>query len=301
MLQMHVYFKQTSALNRFILVFAISNAFSHSPETTMTIHPDFLPVRTPLSITLSVWNALFLREAVSRLATGRIAWLWLLAEPVLHISMMLFMFTVIRMRAVEGMTTEAWLIIGLVFFLMFKRVSTQVQNGLGANRALFTYRQVKPIDALLVRAALESFLTCLIAIIFWLGSFFFNILLYPADPLIVLMVFFGMGLMGLGYGLITSVAVELIPKMNTVLGIFSTALYLTSGVIFPISNIPQPYREWLLINPLLHGTEVARMGMSHFYHGMSGVAVSYLYSCAIVAIFLGLALHRRFEAKLTSL
>ena len=267
----------------------------------MTIHTEFLPARTPLSITLSVWNALFLREAVSRLATGRIAWLWLLAEPILHISMMLFMFTVIRMRVVEGMTTEAWLIIGLVFFLMFKRVSTQVQNGLGANRALFTYRQVKPIDALLVRAALESFLACLIAIIFWLGSLFFNIPLYPADPLIVIVVFFGMGLMGLGYGLITSVAVELIPKMSTVLGIFSTALYLTSGVIFPISNIPQPYREWLLINPLLHGTEAARVGMSHFYHGMYGVNVSYLYNCAIVAIFLGLALHRRFETKLTSL
>ncbi|MDP2903029.1 MAG: ABC transporter permease [Methylovulum sp.] len=267
----------------------------------MMVQYDYVHPRTPLSITLSVWNALFLRESVARLSAGRIAWLWLLAEPVLQISIMLFMFIVIRMRVVGGMSTEAWLIIGMVFFLMFKRAAVQVQNALGANRALFTYRQVKPIDTLLVRAGLEGFITTLIAIIFGVGGIFFGIPLIPDDPLTVLLVFFGMWLMGLGFGLVSSVAVQLIPKMSVVLGIVSTVLYLTSGVILPVSNIPPPYRDWLMVNPLLHGTEAARMGVSAYYHGITGVDVSYLYKCAIIFIFFGLVLHRRFEAKLTSL
>ncbi len=262
---------------------------------------DYVHPRSPLSITLSVWNALFLREALSRLSAGRIAWLWLLADPIMQISIMMFMFIVIRMRVVNGMSTEAWLIIGMVFYLMFKRAATQVQNALGANRALFTYRQVKPVDTLLVRAGLEGFITTLIAIIFGIGGTFFGVALIPDDPLTVLMVFFGMWLMGLGFGLITSVAVQLIPKMGTILGIVSTVLHLSSGVILPVSNVPQPYRDWLMINPLLHGTEAARMGVSSYYHAITGVDVSYIYKCAIVAIFFGLALQRRFEIKLTSL
>jgi capsular polysaccharide transport system permease protein len=264
----------------------------------MMVKYDFAHPRSPISITLSVWNALFLREAVTRLSAGRIAWLWLLVDPIIQIGLMLFIFTAIRMRVVSGITTEAWLIIGMVFYLMFKRSATQVQGGLSANKTLFAYRQVKPIDTLLARAWLEGFITVLIAFIFGLGGSFFGVKLVPDDPLTVVVVLLGLWLMGLGFGLVTSVAVQLIPKFSTVLDIFKTILYMTSGVILPISNIPQPYQGWLLYNPLLHGIEAARAGISDYYHPVSGVDVGYLFRCAIVAIFFGLALQRRFETKM---
>jgi len=214
---------------------------------------------------------------------------------------MLFMFIVIRMRVVGGISIEAWLIIGLVFYLMFKRTAGQVQHALTANRALFAYRQVKPIDTLLVRAALEGFITTLIAIIMGIGGIFFGVALVPDDPLTVLAVFFGLWLMGLGFGLVTSVVAALIPKIGIVLGVISTFLYLTSGVIVPISHIPKPYRDWLLINPLLHGIEAARLGISPYYHAIPGLDVGYLFKCAVFAIFFGLALHKHFETKLITL
>ena len=77
-------------------------------------HYDYFHPRSALSITLSVWNALFLREAVARLSAGRIAWLWLLLDPIIQIGLMIVMFTVIRMRSVDGMSIEAWLIIGML-------------------------------------------------------------------------------------------------------------------------------------------------------------------------------------------
>ncbi len=117
----------------------------------------------------------------------------------------------------------------------------------------------------------------------------------------VVTVFFGMWLMGLGYGLVTSVAVELIPKMGTFLGFFGALLHISSGVVLPVSTVPEPYRGWLLLNPLLHGTEAARVGISPYYHAIPGMDIGYTYKCAIVAIFFGLALHRRFETKLITL
>ena len=239
-----------------------------------------------------------MREAVGRLSNGRLAWLWLLAEPIMQICMMLFMFTVIRMRVVSGISTEAWLIIGLGTYVMFKRPSSQLQSGIGANRALFTYRQVRPMDTMLVRAWLEGFINLLILTILFAGGNFFGVELIPQDPLMVLNVLLGMWLMGLGYGLITSVAVELIPKISILLGFLSTLLHLSSGVILPINHIPLPYRNWLLANPLLHGTELARQGVSSLYHPLTGVNISYLYLCGITLVFFGLALQRRFETRM---
>src|SRR3546814_2028028 len=39
------------------------------------------------SVTLSVWKALLLREALARLFSGRASWFWLIAEPILHMAM----------------------------------------------------------------------------------------------------------------------------------------------------------------------------------------------------------------------
>lgn len=245
-----------------------------------------------------VWKALFLREAVTRISRKRAAWAWLLFDPVIHVVFMIVMFTAIRMREVGGMDMQAWLIFGLMAFSMFSQSSNQCKNAISANTALFTYRQVKPVDTVLVRAALEGLLVIVITLILVGGSLLFGTDIIPEDPLRCLAGFFGLWLMGLGYGLITSVAINMIPESGKVLDMITAPLYMVSGVIFPLGQIPPPYQDWLLYNPLAHGVETVRAGVSGFYHHFPNLDLAYLYQCALFAVFLGLALHRRFEAKL---
>jgi len=254
--------------------------------------------RTPTNITLSVWKALFLREAVSRLSAGRAAWLWLLLEPIVHVVFMLFIFTIIRMGKVGGIDTVVWLMVGMLAFFMFTRTGTQTQNAVKSNRGLFTYRQVKPVDTVLVRAALEGFITILVAIILFSSAALFGISTLPDNPLLVLEAFFGLWLVGMGFGLMASVAGELIPELEKVIGFVMTPLYFASGVIFPITVVPQPYRDWLLLNPMAHGLEAARLGFAPYYHAVPELSIAYIYGFALGAIFLGLALHGRFASRL---
>lgn len=256
--------------------------------------------RTSAVITLSVWKALFLREAISRLSTGRAAWLWLLLEPLAHVVFLLFIFTIIRMRTVGGIDTTVWLMIGMLAFLMFRRTATQTQNAVRSNQGLFTYRQVKPVDTVLVRAALEGFLTILIAVILFGGAALLGVGVLPDDPLSVLVAFFGLWLVGMGFGMIASVASELVPELEKVIGFAMTPLYFASGVIFPITVIPQPYRDWLLLNPVAHGMEAARLGFAPYYHAVPELSIAYVYGFALSTIFLGLALHSRFAARLVA-
>lgn len=254
--------------------------------------------RTPATITLSVWKALFLREALSRLFSGRAVWFWLLAEPVFHVTYMLVIFTVIRVRSVGGIDTTVWLMVGMLAFFMFRRTGTQVMNAVSANQALFSYRQVKPVDTVLVRGGLEGILMIVIAGVLLAGASLFGHSVVPADPLAVLEAFFGLWLVGMGFGLITSVLGELVPELRRIINFVMMPLYMVSGVIFPISAVPQPYRDWLLLNPVAHGLEAARLGFAPHYHAVPELSIAYIYGFALVSIFLGLALHRRFALRL---
>ncbi len=257
--------------------------------------------RTPLSITLSVWKALFLREAVSRVSQKRTAWIWLLLDPIIQIILFVLIFTVIRLRVVGGIDTPVWLMTGLLAYNMFRTIGTQIQNAVTSNQALFTYRQVKPIDTVISRAFLEGLIGLLVAIILFLGSFFFEFGIMPADPLLVFTALFGMWLMGIGFGLVVSVLIVLVPILDKVIKILMMPLYFCSGVIFPLTVVPLPYRDWLVFNPLLHGVEAIRLGFAPYYHAVSGLNLSYLYVFALANLFLGLMLYRVFSMRMVRL
>ncbi len=256
--------------------------------------------RTSAHIAFSVWKALILREAIVRLFGSRAAWLWLLLEPVVHIVFLMFIFTVVRLRMVGGIETPLWLMVGLLGFFMFKRTGTQAMQAVVSNQALFAYRQVKPVDTVLSRAALEGFLTLLVAVLLFTGAGLLGLVVTPADPLAVLEAFFAMWLVGLGFGLMGSVAMVILPELGKVIVLAMTPLYFLSGVIFPIIRVPLPYREWLMLNPLAHGLEAARLGFAPYYKAVPELSMSYLYGFALVSVFLGLALHTRYAVRLAT-
>ena len=266
----------------------------------VTTYSAMETTRTPTAVTLSVWKALFLREAVNRLARERAAWFWLLVEPLVHVAFLLVLFATVRIRVIGGIEILVWLMVGIMTFFMFRRTAQQTMNAIGANQALFTYRQVKPVDAVLVRAGLEGFLTILITIILFTGAGLYGIEVTPADPLAVLGVLCGMWLFGTGFGLMASVASELLPELGRFLNMVMHPLYFLSGVIFPIAQLPQPYRGWLMLNPLAHGLEAARQGFAPYYQAAPETSIAYLCGSALIVIFLGLALHYRYSTQLVA-
>ncbi|MDV2115492.1 ABC transporter permease [Alcaligenes faecalis] len=255
-------------------------------------------VRSPMAVTWSVWRALFLREALDRLFDMRAAWFWLLMEPVLHISFMTFVFTVIRMKTVGGIDVMIWIVVGMLAFFTFRRTAVQVMYAVDSNKPLFAYRQVQPFDASVVRGSLEAFLMALVAAVILTGVALLGHDIRPDDPIQVMTAVFGLWLFGMGYGLVASALMALVRETEHILKILMLPLYLISGVIMPISAIPRPYRDWLLFNPIAHGLELVRHGFSSFYHVVPGVSMGYLYAWGVASLFLGLLLYRRFALQL---
>lgn len=254
--------------------------------------------RSPLVVTISVWKALFLREMVSRLSASRTSAFWILFEPIAHILFLSFVFAVIRARTVGGIDVVIWLLAGLLSFFMFRRTAIQSMNAVGANRALFAYRQIKPVDTVLARAGTEGFLMALITLIVFAGAGFLGFPAFPSNPLAVLESMFGLWLFALGFGLVVSVVKDLLPELDDLVGVLMLPLYLVSGVVMPLASVPQQYREWLLLNPIAHGLEATRLAFSPTYHAVPELSIAYLYQAGMVLVFLGLALHARFAGRL---
>lgn len=258
-------------------------------------------VRSPAAVTAAVWRALFLREALFRLTGSRTAWLWLLAEPVFHIAFLMLFFELIRMQTVPGAEPALFIMTGLLGFFMARNTAMRSMEAINANTALFAYRQVKPVDTVLVRTALEGFINLVVALILLAGVALTGIEITLDDPLEIITAFTGLWLSGVGLGLMLSVVGQLLPEVGNIIKLFFTPLYFVSGVMFPVQVVPQPYREWLFVNPFLHGIEALRGGFFAHYYVVPETSLAYLYGFALLTIFFGLALHVRYARKLITL
>lgn len=257
-------------------------------------------MRTSSLITWTVWKALFLRETVTRLSAGRAAWLWLLLEPVVHLVFIMVLFGFVLQRVVSGVDYGLFVAIGILGFIVARNTATRSKEAINANDTLFTYRQVFPVDTVLVRAALEAFLFLISALCLVTGLGLFGYEVFPHDFLQVLLAFAALWMAGIGLGLTLSVASQLIPESGKVSGMLFGPLYFLSGIMYPPSTIPPAYQSWFLLNPFVHGIETVRTGFFPQYHTIPGVSMGYLLAFAMVTICLGLALHVRFATRLVA-
>jgi capsular polysaccharide transport system permease protein len=255
--------------------------------------------RPPLTVTITVWKALFLREALSRLAQDRIAWALLIVEPLFHVVLLMWVFSVgFRQRVIAGADVGVFVMVGILGFFLVRNVMNRAMDAIDASEALFAFRQVKPVDTVLVRAVLEGLLVLVLFLVMFAGGAMLKYATYPADLLGALQALGALWLAGLGLGLVLSVLGNLVAEFARMVRLLFTPLYFFSAVIYPTSILPQALRDVLLVNPIVHGLETLRVAFMPRYHVPPEIDLGYLVAFAGVLIFLGLALHIHFRVKL---
>lgn len=254
-------------------------------------------------MTWAVWRALFLREAMQVLTAkeGEYGWIWIVVNPLLLIIFLILMFTFIRMRIIEGMETEVWIMTGVLFYYLFQLPANQASNAINANKQLIAYRQVKVVDTILVKGFLSIYLQLLVAIVILLGSWvLFQFDIFPDTLLTIIEAAALMALLGVGYAMVHAVCKIMSPFVAKILDFMHRPLFITSGVIFPLErfqNIPEVF-EYLTYNPLMHGVAAVRHGFADPYLPFEPIEIDYLAKWAVGSFFFGLLLIRRYEQQI---
>ena len=258
-------------------------------------------VRSSWAVSLSVWRALVLREAVSRLFSSRISFVWLFGEPVVHVMYLIFIYTRIRVHTIGGVDSAIWLLVGILGYYQFRKISDHVISAPEMNRALFAYRQVKPIDAAFARAFLEGFLGLMVLIVLLFVNSLQGHQFAPDDMFGLISALFGLWLLGFGFGLCMTSLFAIVRDSKHFYVMAMRPMYLLSGVLFPISPLPHEARAIFMLNPVASGLEMARKSLSATYVAPPELDSSYLYEFALICFFIGLATNRMLEKRIAAL
>lgn len=255
--------------------------------------------RSPWQITWSVWHAMFMREVLARTMQNRFSWFWMLAEPIAYVVIMVGVRELLgRTRFVIGADFIPWLIVGLTSFFLWREGVTRSLGAVNANHGLFAYRQVKPVDPVLIRNVLEGLLKTVVFIILIVGATLMGHDVIPADPLGVVTNWLALWMLGLGAGLIVSVGATMFPAVEMGVRLSMLPMFLLSGVILPLHMMPHDVQQVLLYNPVLHGVESLRLCFFDGYRTLAGVDAYYVWTWNLVLMSLGLALHLKFANRL---
>ena len=249
--------------------------------------------RNSWQIQRTVFLALFIRELKTRFGKYRLGFFWAMIEPIVHILVLTILFSLLRDRGdFYGIPFPLFFGVGVLAFFIFQKIVTGGINSISANLGLFAYRQVKPFDAIAVRAFLELLIICLVMVILtWLGAWFFDFETVPHAPLFILLVIITLFIFSLGLALMTSVIGVRYPEAAQLINMFMRPLYFLSGIFFPLQAMPEDYHVYLLWNPLLHGVEQLRAGWFSDYPA-DGTNIFYLFLWAMPIFFFGLAFYR---------
>jgi capsular polysaccharide transport system permease protein len=249
--------------------------------------------RTPWQVQKAVVFALFIRELKTRFGDYKGGYVWMLVEPLAHIVIISLVFTYLRQRTLDSIDVPVFIVTGIVPFLLFKNITLRVMDSVEANRALFSYRQIRPMDAFIARTILDSILSLAVFVILLSGMAWLGMRVPFADPLMVLFVYGLLILMGLGLGMVFCVVTHLMPESKTFLRLLFMPLYFLSGVVFPIASLPASLLGYLLWNPLLHAIECLRGAFFASYHSAPGVNMSFVLMTTLILTFFGMALYQR--------
>ena len=244
--------------------------------------------------------ALFMREMLTRYGDRKLGFLWSIVEPLAHVGVFWLIRYYRGFMPPDGVSLILFLVSGIIPFFYFRDVASKGPTALSSNQGLLDFPNLSISDFFVARYFLETaagLLTFLMSIVVAFNLEPVINLTYTTsqwqinDALLVLGIFFLMGLIGFGWGLITSALKIFLPSVTIISNTIIRILYLTSGVIFSIKIIPERYYDILYYNPFVHCMEIIRGGFFQAYFPKEVFQdVNYVITFALILIFLGVIL-----------
>lgn len=247
----------------------------------------------------NVWEGLLIRETLSRVFSSKTGWFWLFAEPIFLITLLVAIRSAVNLSSsIYGLPTEVWLAVGLTAFFMFRDGLFRAHGAIVSNKALYNYRQLKPIDTVLARTFLEGLVRVVVLIVILSSLSLMGFLVKFDSGLEFIGMWSLLWFLTMGFALVFSVLISLNSDIDKILRPLGLPLLFISGVIFPFQTLPVWIQDWMLFNPILNAIELLRSCISDSYVLHNEISFTYVLLWALGMNILGLALHLKHEQKI---
>ncbi|UWQ93552.1 ABC transporter permease (plasmid) [Rhodobacteraceae bacterium M382] len=258
----------------------------------MTAHPAQAP-RTRRLRSVRTITALMLREMATSYGRSVVGYLWAIIEPVAALTLMTVVFSAFLRNPALGSNFPLFFASGFLVFNIYVDVGNNVARAVQYSRPLLEFPAVTPLDALLARFLL-NFLTHIIVIaIILIGIMAIydlnQVMDYEKLTLAILLA----GLFALSIGTFNCYLFVAFPSYAQIWAILNRPMFIVSGIFFLFDSIPQPFRDYLWFNPMVHIIGLTRAGIYPTYEA-SYVSVPYVVGLSLVLLLVGLHIMRRY-------
>jgi capsular polysaccharide transport system permease protein len=243
--------------------------------------------------TWSIWKdvifALFARE----LRTGfndKFGLSWAVINPVVFIFVLSFIREIINGKLTHTLPTFTFMAIGILFIQSFLKTFGACTLAVTKNKALFAFRQVQPISAV-IAATLFQFLVKIFSLIgILIVMYFFGLDIVITDGLLFITCFCLLLLFASSLGVLFGIAELYIEEIGKIRELMTRPLFFISATFFSLQDIPREFWPYLTWNPILHAIELSRYAVAPTY-GDAGVSLLFLVGTVLCTVFVSLSVY----------
>ena len=213
---------------------------------------------TPLVFQYRVLKALVLREMSNRYGEYRIGYLLGLIFPIISIAALIVMFNFRGKVIPSNFPMGVFIVTGYPLWQNFQGMYQKVMGSASRSDPLLMFPQITQLDLILSTIVLEFATNTVVFILLCVGVCIIFNAAGPADPMGVLLCFWGCMWMGSAVGMILCALQRAAPLVVQFLNTFLRFGMWFSGVLYAVNRLPSflwPYLQW---NPMLHLIEGCR-------------------------------------------
>lgn len=239
-------------------------------------------------------TALILREMSTTYGRSPGGYIWAILEPVAGIALLTAVFSAGFRTPPLGTSFPLFYATALLAFIMYMDVSQKLAQTLNFSRALFEYPRVTFADALIARLLLNTMTQILVHLIIFAGIFAVLNIETVLDFRSILLGYATVMILAIGVGVFNACLFVAYPLWQTIWAISNRPLFIISCLFFIYESVPQPYRDYLWWNPLVHVVGFMRAGFYPYYEP-TYVSAIYPFFVGSVLTIVGLYLLKRYH------
>ena len=226
-------------------------------------HPARTTFRESLVIQGRVIWALLLREIITRFGRHNIGVLWLLVEPLLFVLGVAALWSLVESKSVGVGSAAEFAAVSYSTVLLWRNPSSRMVKAVEANQSLLYHRYVRPMDFFWARILLEYGAGTAGFLLVYLLFLAFGVTHWPYDTLTMIFGWLLIAWFSFSFSLFTAAISEFSEAIEKIWHVVLYFMLPISGSFFPAYVVPQPFRNYLLLSPLVDATE-------YFHHGYYG-------------------------------
>jgi len=253
--------------------------------------------RNSLQIFQSVILALFLREIQTRFGTKRLGYFWALFDAMFMVLIFAGLKSAISEHSMPGIEFPVFLATGFLAFFMWKNIVKKSMGAFSANTALFSYKQVKPIDTIITRFLIEILVSTMATLVFLAIALYIDLDVSIKDFNMVMLGVLWLALFGFAIGLFTAVVGTFYETFSKIVDVIISPMMFVSAIMYTVESLPPVLRDIILYNPLVHFMELIH-GSYFSKLDTNYVNYEYMFYWTFIPLFLGLYFYTKAEKKI---